>query len=64
LIDYFDPSDDDDAFAKIERALLDPVYLAAREARLQAEYRPRSWSDCVQALIGKLEQTLSADKEM
>jgi glycosyltransferase involved in cell wall biosynthesis len=56
LIDYFDPSNDDDAFAKIERALLDPAYRAARAARLQAEYRPRSWSDCVQALIGELDQ--------
>jgi glycosyltransferase involved in cell wall biosynthesis len=32
LIDYFDPSDDDDALAKIERLLFEPGYLAAREA--------------------------------
>ncbi|MGD0025830.1 MAG: glycosyltransferase, partial [Xanthobacteraceae bacterium] len=42
LIDYFDPSNDDDALAKIERLLLDPGYLTAREARLRAEYRPRA----------------------
>jgi glycosyltransferase involved in cell wall biosynthesis len=42
LIDYFDPSDDDDALAKIERLLFEPGYLTAREARLRAEYRPRS----------------------
>jgi glycosyltransferase involved in cell wall biosynthesis len=42
LIDYFDPSDDDDAVAKIERPLLDPGYLTAREARVRAEYRPRT----------------------
>jgi glycosyltransferase involved in cell wall biosynthesis len=62
LIDYFDPSDDDDAFAKIERVLLDPAYLAAREARLEAEYRPRSWGDCVQALIGALEPSPADEK--
>ncbi len=56
LIDYLDPTDDDDALAKIERVLLDPVYLAEREAQLRAEYRPRSWSDCVRGLIGKLDQ--------
>jgi hypothetical protein len=39
LIDYFDPSDDDDAAAKIERLLFEPGYLAAKEARLLAEYR-------------------------
>jgi glycosyltransferase involved in cell wall biosynthesis len=61
LIDYFDPADDDDAFGKIERVMLDPAYLAAREARLRAEYRPRSWGDCVRALIGKLEELLPAD---
>ena len=55
LIDYFDPSDEDDALAKIERALLDPDYLAAREARLRAEYRPRTWADCLSGLVEKLE---------
>ncbi len=55
LIDYFDPSSEDDALAKIERALLDPDYLAAREARLRAEYRPRTWADCVSGLVEKLE---------
>jgi glycosyltransferase involved in cell wall biosynthesis len=60
LVDYFDPSNEDDVLAKIERLLLDPGYLKAREARLQAEYRPRTWTDCVHALVGKLEQTLPA----
>lgn len=55
LVDYFDPLDEDDALAKIERALLERGYLAAREARLKAEYRPRSWADCVHALIGELD---------
>jgi glycosyltransferase involved in cell wall biosynthesis len=56
LIDYFDPSNDDDALAKIERLLLDPGHLAAREARVRAEYRPRMWADCVRTLIGSLDQ--------
>ncbi len=60
LIDYFDPTNDDDAFAKIERVVLDPAYLAAREGRLRAEYRPRTWADCVSALVGKLEQPSDA----
>jgi glycosyltransferase involved in cell wall biosynthesis len=61
LVDYFDPANEDDVLAKIERLLLDPGYLKAREARLQAEYRPRTWADCVHALVGYLEQTLTAD---
>jgi glycosyltransferase involved in cell wall biosynthesis len=61
LVDYFDPANEDDVLAKIERLLLDPDYLQAREARLKAEYRPRSWADCVHALIGYLEPALSAD---
>jgi glycosyltransferase involved in cell wall biosynthesis len=52
LIDYFDPSNEDDALAKIERLLLDPGYLSAREVRLRTEYRPRTWADCVQDLVG------------
>jgi glycosyltransferase involved in cell wall biosynthesis len=56
LIDYFDPSNDEDALAKIERSLMDPDYLAAREARIQAEYRRRTWADCVHALMRALER--------
>jgi glycosyltransferase involved in cell wall biosynthesis len=55
LIDYFDPSSDDDALAKIERLLFEPGYVAAREARLRAEYRPRTWADCVHSLVLKLD---------
>jgi glycosyltransferase involved in cell wall biosynthesis len=63
LIDYFDPLNEDDALAKIERPLIDPGYLAAREAQLRAEYRPRTWADCVHALIGALDQTVAQDSQ-
>ena len=61
LVDYFDPADEADALAKIERLLLDPGYLLAREARLRTEYRPRTWADCVHALIGKLDRPVAAE---
>jgi len=61
LVDYFDPANEADALAKIERLLLDPGYLLAREARLRAEYRPRTWADCVHALIGKLDRPVAAE---
>ena len=61
LVDYFDPSNDDDALAKIERLLFEPGYLTMRELRLRAEYRPQTWADCVHALIGKLDQSELAD---
>jgi glycosyltransferase involved in cell wall biosynthesis len=57
LIDYFDPTNEDDAYAKIERLLLDLVYLTEREAQLRTEYRPRTWTDCVHALVATLDQT-------
>jgi glycosyltransferase involved in cell wall biosynthesis len=63
LVDYFDPSSEDDALAKIERVLLDPDYLAAREARLRAEYRPRSWADCARSLVTKLDEPLPVGNE-
>jgi glycosyltransferase involved in cell wall biosynthesis len=56
LIDYFDPSDDDEVAAKIERLLFEPGYLAAREARLRAEYRPGTWAECARSVVLKLEQ--------
>jgi glycosyltransferase involved in cell wall biosynthesis len=61
LVDYFDPANEADALAKIERLLLDPGYLLAREARLRAEYRPRTWADCVHVLIGKLDRPVAAE---
>jgi glycosyltransferase involved in cell wall biosynthesis len=63
LIDYFDPSNEDDALAKIERPLIEPGYLTAREAQLRAEYHPRTWADCAHALIGALDQTVPQDSE-
>jgi glycosyltransferase involved in cell wall biosynthesis len=63
LVDYFDPSNEDDALAKIERVLLDPDYLAAREARLRAEYRPRNWADCARSLVTKLDEPLPVGNE-
>ena len=60
LIDYFDPSNEDDTLEKIERVLFEPGYLAAREARLRAEYRPRTWADCAHALIRKLDRLVPA----
>jgi glycosyltransferase involved in cell wall biosynthesis len=56
LIDYFDPLDDDDVVAKVERLLFEPSYLAAREARLREEYRPGTWADCARSVVLKLEQ--------
>jgi glycosyltransferase involved in cell wall biosynthesis len=63
LIDYFDPLNEDDALAKLERPLIDPPYLAAREAQLRAEYRVRTWGDCVHALIGALDETVVEDAQ-
>jgi glycosyltransferase involved in cell wall biosynthesis len=64
LIDYFDPLNEDDALAKLERPLIDPPYLAAREAQLRAEYRVRTWGDCVHALIGALDETVVEDAQV
>ena len=61
LIDYFDPENEDDALAKIERPLIDQGYLAAREAQLRAEYRARTWGDCVHGLIRALDATAAED---
>jgi len=63
LVDYFDPSNEDDALAKIERPLIDPAYLAAREAQVRAEYRHRTWADSVHALIGTLDPTVVQDSQ-
>jgi glycosyltransferase involved in cell wall biosynthesis len=59
LIDYFDPIDEQDAQAKLERAMFDQNYRDARTARIIAEYRPTSWQDCTRSLVAAL-RTLDA----
>ena len=54
LVDYFDPDNDAEALAAVERAIFDRDYRAAREVRIRAEFRPRSWGDCAAALIEHL----------
>jgi glycosyltransferase involved in cell wall biosynthesis len=56
LVDYFDPDDEPGALAAIERAIFDRDYRLAREARIRAEFRPRSWRDCAAALISRLDR--------
>jgi glycosyltransferase involved in cell wall biosynthesis len=54
--DYFDPADEEDALAKIERILFDPGYLAAREAHLRTTCRMTSWSDCARLLMETIDR--------
>jgi glycosyltransferase involved in cell wall biosynthesis len=51
LIDYFDPADEDQVVAKIERVLFEPGYLTPGEARLRTQYRPRTWADCARSVV-------------
>ena len=55
LVDYFDAANDDSAFVAIERAIFDQEYRRGREARIRAEFRPRSWADCAAALMAHLD---------
>ena len=48
---YFDPHDLDAMAAVLRRLILDNAHLAALEARLKAEFHPRSWADCATQLI-------------
>jgi glycosyltransferase involved in cell wall biosynthesis len=46
FIDYHDPLDALGCLALVERAFLDPDWLARREARIRAEYQVTTWRDC------------------
>ena len=51
LIDYHQPEDLDACLALVERAIFDPNYRAAREARIRREYKVTSWEECSQSLL-------------
>jgi glycosyltransferase involved in cell wall biosynthesis len=64
LVDYIDPDDEAGMVAALERAIFDGAYRSAREARIRAEYRPTSWTRCVEVLLGNLEQLSRDDSDV
>lgn len=54
FVDYFDPTDEDAAFAAIERAIFDTKYLAARTENVRMQYQPASWENCARHMIERL----------
>jgi glycosyltransferase involved in cell wall biosynthesis len=46
LVDYHDPLDGPECLRLVEKALLEPGWLASREERLRREYRATSWGEC------------------
>jgi glycosyltransferase involved in cell wall biosynthesis len=60
LADYIDPTDDEGSLAVIERAVFDEAYRRAREARIRAEFRPRSWSESFGDLMANLDRLCGA----
>lgn len=48
---YFDPHDLDDMAAVLRRLICERDHLAGLEARLVAQFHPRSWADCSKRLL-------------
>lgn len=48
LVDYFDPLDGSTCLALIEKALLEPAWLAAREEAIRRDFRVTPWKSCAQ----------------
>ena len=64
FVDYFDPTNEDDAMAKIERLLFEPGYLQKRETRLRNEYNPPTWADCVLSFMAALDRAAADGKDI
>ena len=54
-VDYFDPGNDAEAYAAIERALFQPGYLEDRTARIQRDYRAPTWTACARHLVATID---------
>ena len=55
LIDYHDPSDFQQCYALVERAIFDTEYRARKEAEIRANYRAHSWADCTRMIVERIE---------
>lgn len=53
--DYFSPTDEDDAFAAVERALFDGSYREAREREIARHYLRATWAGTAAAVMHLLE---------
>jgi glycosyltransferase involved in cell wall biosynthesis len=53
-VDYFDPDNEDEAFALIERALFEPGYVERREAWIKANFRLPSWEGTARFIVETL----------
>lgn len=51
LVTYFDPGDVEDAYKKLERAILDTEERANRTVEIQRQFEPTTWADCANAVI-------------
>jgi glycosyltransferase involved in cell wall biosynthesis len=56
LVDYIDPDNEVATLAVLERAIFDQAYRSAREAQIRAEYRPTTWTRCVEVLLENLDR--------
>lgn len=56
LAAYFDPQDTADMRGVLHGLLSDPAEFAALQARLRAEFRPRSWAEVAHATLAAINQ--------
>lgn len=52
LVEYFDPTDLEECYRKVELYLFDPELRARAEASIRSGYRKTSWEQCAQQLRG------------
>ena len=50
FVDYIDPHNETDGYAKVARFLDDPAYLEERTNNIAQKFRPREWSDVAENL--------------
>jgi glycosyltransferase involved in cell wall biosynthesis len=52
--EYFDVESEKDLLAAVERVIFDEDYRLERERKIVAEFRPRSWGDISNQIVGQL----------
>jgi len=54
LVQYFDPTDEDDLYAKLRAAITQPGWLDHWSTRIAERHRPASWEDTCEAIFAPL----------
>lgn len=62
FVDYHDPSDQEEAYRRVERALFEPGFLERAERRIREQFQAPGWDGTADAIVAAIDRHLGAEQ--